>query len=75
MSEVAKLRKYKGLTQTDVADIFGISLQAYWNKENGRTPFTDKEKVVLKDLFSQDFPEITIDDIFFSDEVPKVEKK
>lgn len=66
MSEVAKLRKYKGLTQTDVAKIFGISLTAYSRKERGLTPFNDKEKVVLKNLFSEDFPNITIDEIFFS---------
>lgn len=73
MSEVAKLRRYKGLTQSDVAKILGISLQSFYRKENGKTPFTDSEKIQLKELFIEDFPEISIDSLFFSQKVSKVE--
>lgn len=73
MNEVAKMRRYKGLTQTDVSKILGVSLQSYYRKEKGKTPFTDSEKVTLKELFIEDFPEITIDEIFFSQKVSKVE--
>lgn len=73
MSNVARLRRFKGLTQSEAAEILGISLQAYFRKEKGYVNFTDQEKVTLKQLFSEDFPEITIDSIFFSKKVPKVE--
>lgn len=75
MSEVAKLRRYKGLTQTDVSKILGVSLQSYYRKEKGKTPFTDNEKVMLKELFIEDFPEISIDTLFFNSKVSKVESQ
>lgn len=62
-----------GLTQSDVAKFLGISLQAYYRKENGKTPFSDVEKVKLKDIFSEEFPGITIDSLFFNSKVSKVE--
>ena len=34
------LRELHGLTQTDVANILGISLNSYCNRENGKRPFT-----------------------------------
>lgn len=73
LNKVARYRKYLGLTQKDLARIFGISSQAYSRKERGKTAFNDKEKVILKNLFIEFFPNITIDDIFFSQEVSKVE--
>lgn len=75
MSEVAKLRRYKGLTQKDVSKILGVSLQSYYRKEKGKTPFTDNEKVMLKELFIEDFPEISIDTLFFNSKVSKVESQ
>ena len=66
MSKVARVRKYKGLTQTDLSKILGISLQSYSRKEQGKTPFSDNEKIIIKNLFIDDFPEITIDELFFS---------
>ena len=75
MSEVARLRRYTGKTQKEMAEMFGISLQAYSRKERGLTPYSDTEKIMLKEFFSKDFPGITIDHIFFSQSVPKVEKR
>lgn len=69
--EVKKYRQYLGLTQQDMADILGVSKQSYWNKENERTAFNDSEKVLIKDMLVKHFPEIKIDDIFFSEEVLK----
>ncbi|UDM74021.1 helix-turn-helix transcriptional regulator [Vagococcus fluvialis] len=65
MSKIAKMRKFMGLTQTDVASILGISLQSYYKKENKKTPFNDNEKIAMKNLFKKSFPKITIDEIFF----------
>lgn len=65
MSQVAKLRRFKGLTQTEVANILGISLQWYWQKEKGLKNFNDEEKVRLINLFKDDFPNVTIEELFF----------
>lgn len=65
MQKVAKVRRFMGMTQTDLAKVLDISKQAYWMKEKGKTPFNDKEKVILKDLFCKDFPDITIEELFF----------
>lgn len=73
MSKVARIRKYMGMTQTDLAKILKISLQSYYKKENEKTPFTDEEKLIIKNLFIKEFPNITIDEIFFSQKVSKVE--
>lgn len=75
MSNVAKLRRFKGLTQSDMADILSISSQWYWKKEKGFTDFNNSEMIVLRDLFREDFPDISIDDIFFNEKVPEVEKE
>ncbi|PCD84782.1 hypothetical protein CNQ87_10595 [Lysinibacillus fusiformis] len=58
-------RRMLGMTQKDMAGQFQVSLQAYWQKENGRIPFSDKEKRIFKDLLKTIFPDITIDEIFF----------
>lgn len=73
--KVANYRKFLGFTQSDFAKIFGISLQAYSRKERGKVPFTDAEKMKLKKIFSEEFPGITIDEIFFNQKVTKVANK
>ncbi|MFW3479645.1 helix-turn-helix transcriptional regulator [Aerococcus urinaeequi] len=72
MNEVKKMRRFVGLTQKEMAAYLGISLQWYWQKENAKTVFKDSEKVLIVELFKQDFPEITIEDIFFTQKVSKV---
>lgn len=65
MQKVVGYRNMLGMNQQEMADHLGISKQAYWNKENKKTPFTDDEKVIIKDLLKPLFPNIKIDDIFF----------
>lgn len=72
MSLVAKIRRYRGYTQSDMASFLNISLQSYYRKEHGKTPFNDKEKVIIKNLFSEDFPNLTIDNIFFDEKYQKL---
>lgn len=55
------LRELHGLTQTDVANILGISLNSYCNRENGKRPFTLYEAKKLSDLFN-----FSIEEIFFA---------
>ena len=66
-NKLAGYRKMLGKTQEDMAFIFRISRQAYSNKEKGKTPFKDDEKQLIKELLQPLFPDITIDEIFFSD--------
>lgn len=66
MDKIAGYRKMLGFTQEGMAQKFGISTQAYWKKEKGDTQFNDKEKLMFKELLLPIFPNITIDEIFFS---------
>lgn len=43
MNLVASYRRMTGKTQSYFADVLGISLNSYANKENGRTQFTQQE--------------------------------
>ncbi len=66
---VNKIRGYRGMlskSQSEMSKLLNITSQSYSSKENGKRPFTDKEKVILKEYFSNYFPEIdTIDFLFF----------
>ncbi|KAF1295093.1 transcriptional regulator [Enterococcus sp. JM4C] len=66
MNKVAGYRKMLGKTQSEMAKIFNISTQSYWQKENGKIQFSDEEKLLFKGLVKTIFPDITIDTIFFS---------
>lgn len=65
INKIAGYRRMLGMTQKQLAERFNISLQAYWQKEKGKVPFSDKEKVIFKTLLKPIFPNITIDEIFF----------
>lgn len=69
---VANYRKFLGYTQEEFSKFFNISTQAYARKERGETPFTDDEKVLIKDMLLVHFPDISIDQIFFNNKVTKV---
>ncbi|MEB3643231.1 MULTISPECIES: helix-turn-helix transcriptional regulator [Streptococcus] len=63
-----KVRGYRnmlGLTQAQLGDRLGMTKQTYHNKEVGKNAFTDEEKRNFKELLLPQFPDITIDDIFF----------
>lgn len=66
MCKVAGYRKMLGMTQKEMAQQFNISTQAYWQKEKGKTPFSDNEKILFKNKLKTIFPNITIDEIFFN---------
>lgn len=71
MDCLANMRKAIGYTQKDMAKVFGISVQAYYRKEKGYTPFTDQEKVIFKDLVKTMFPLATVGSIFFAEDAKK----
>lgn len=69
MNKIAGYRKMLGMTQQDMAKRMQISRQTYSLKENGKISFSDDEKIILKELLIQIFPNITIDEIFFRNKV------
>lgn len=75
MQEISNYRKALGYTQNDMAKKFGISLQAYYRKEKGYTPFTDKEKVLFINIIKPMFPNTTIESIFFTEIAKKYKEK
>nr|WP_240186068.1 transcriptional regulator [Enterococcus faecalis] len=66
VNRIAGYRKMLGKTQADMAKIFKISTQAYWQKEKRIISFSDEEKMLFKKMLQVHFPNITIDEIFFS---------
>lgn len=65
MEHIARYRKGLGYTQADMAKIFNISTQAYYRKEKGYTTFNDSEKILLRDMFKELKPDITVEELFF----------
>lgn len=68
---ISGYRRIAGMKQSDMAKQFNISRQSYWNKESGRTPFTDEEKMIFKEEVAKVIPEITLEEIFFNHKVGK----
>ena len=56
-----------GLTQKELSDKLGISLQSYNNKETGKNAFNDRERLAIRDMVKQVKPDITIDELFYQD--------
>lgn len=50
-----------GKTQQEMAELFGISKQAYSAKERGISRFSDDEMLLFKSLVKEEVPDITID--------------
>jgi DNA-binding XRE family transcriptional regulator len=65
-TKVKGYRVMLGKSQDEMAKLFGITKQAYSAKERGVNRFTDKEMITIKEMLKPIFPEITIDEIFFS---------
>lgn len=58
-------RMFLLMTQGDMAKKLKISRQSYSNKERGVTPFTDKEKLEIRNIIRTVDQSATIDNIFF----------
>lgn len=65
INKVQAYRKTLGLKQKDIATFLSISVSMYSRKERREAPFTDNEKVRLLQYFKQQFPNETIDSLFF----------
>ncbi|HEM4990629.1 TPA: transcriptional regulator [Streptococcus suis] len=66
MSKLKGYRVMLGLTQKNMADKLDISLQSYNNKETGKTPFNDRERLIIREQVREIKPDITIDELFYS---------
>lgn len=71
-NKVKGYRAMLGITQKELADRLGVTIQSVSNKERGITAFTDNEKVVIKKMLEPHFPHITIDEIFFDKKFKEV---
>ncbi|WP_277294712.1 helix-turn-helix transcriptional regulator [Streptococcus hyointestinalis] len=68
MFKTEKVRGYRnmlGKNQEEMGKELGISKQSYCNKEKGKVPFKDSEKMIFKTLLLPLFPDIKLEDIFF----------
>ncbi|WP_334116584.1 helix-turn-helix transcriptional regulator [Streptococcus parasuis] len=67
MSKLKGYRVMLGLTQKELSDKLGISLQSYNNKETGKNAFNDRERLAIRDMVKKVKPDITIDELFYQD--------
>lgn len=63
-NKLIKLRHKLGFNQQDMADLLGITPQAYSLKENGKRSFKQSEMGVIYRMFSKIDNSITLQDIF-----------
>lgn len=59
---VKQLRKDAGLTQTEVADEIGVSMNHYQNYEQGRVEMSFLKRSLLAKLFSISVEELSTDE-------------
>lgn len=65
-------RTILGLSQTDMANIADMCLTSYNQKEQGKKQFTHNEMLKITDFIKTKIPEVTVDQIFFNNEVSKM---
>lgn len=66
---VARYRRSLKISQTKMAHIAGIKLSAYRYKEKGDKPFDQEEMIRIYNFLSKEYPGITIEELFFTNEV------
>ena len=65
LDKIAGYRKMLNLTQDDMANLLGISLSSYNKRENGRVDFSDKQKIIIRDIITRHFPNENMESLFF----------
>ncbi|MGF3076955.1 helix-turn-helix transcriptional regulator [Facklamia sp. P12955] len=66
---VAGYRKMAGKSQSEMAKALNISTNTYRNKELGKSEFNSKEMFNFLKLVKLKKPDVTLEDIFLSEEV------
>ena len=64
--KIVGYRKMCGLSQKKMSEQLGISVQAYRNKESGKTQFTSGEMKKFKSLVDEVLSDVSLEDIFFN---------
>lgn len=67
--KLASVRKLYGFNQGAIAKVIGVTVTTFSAKETGKVSFTQKEMVTITNFFKELDPKITMDDIFFVEEV------
>lgn len=67
--KLAALRRYHGLSQKDMADLIGIDVRTYINKENGVSQFKANEMFAISRKFQMPIDEIFLPTNFEKHEV------
>lgn len=62
-------RNMLNLSQQEVASKIGVSPTTYNHKETGKRKFSQTEMVAIISLFKERIPEITMDEIFFENNI------
>lgn len=65
-NNLKKIREDIGITQTSMAKHLGITLQSYFNKEQGKNEFTISEAFKISKVLNKN-----INDIFLPKNTPK----
>lgn len=70
MNKLKGIMRENGITQQELADKLGISVQSFNAKINGRTAFTVPEAMDIVEFLEIKNPE----EIFFSDKIPNTQR-
>lgn len=73
--KLRSLRTLYKINQTELAKHIGINLMTYSYKENGKTPFYQSEMITIVNFFKRFDKKLTMDDIFFINEVTEMVTK
>lgn len=63
-----RFRKEHKLSQRDISEILGISIESYEKKEQGKLPFTSEEMFSIQHIFGRNMDEIFLPRFFGSSE-------
>lgn len=65
-------RKLLSISQTEMAEILGMCLTSYNQKEVGKKEFTHSEMITIVEFLKTKVPGITAEEIFFTNKVIKM---
>ncbi|KGK88000.1 transcriptional regulator [Clostridium sp. HMP27] len=71
-NKIKVYRRFFNISQSEMAKIIGIGLTSYNQKEQGKKDFTYTEMATILKYFKEKIPDLTADDIFFTNGVIKL---
>lgn len=70
-SKLAAIRRYHNKSQKEIADLIGVDVRTYINKEQGKTQFKANEMFIIAKYFGKTIEEIFLPENFENLEVRK----